>query len=101
MKLSISKLIVLFAVICIINFNCKRQQATPVYTGYPPAVNAIVMTRCAINGCHNSASAAGAGGFDQSTWANSFKGGYGGSIIIPYRSDQSWLYFFINTNPEL
>jgi len=70
-------------------------------TGYPDNIAKIFVTKCSVAGCHDTQSKDGAGGFDLSTWNHLFEGGRNGSSVIPYRSDQSYLMYFINTYPDL
>lgn len=68
---------------------------------YPDEPGKIFVTKCAISGCHNTASKDAAGGLDMSTWENLFKGARGGSAVIPYSSEHSFLVNFINTFSDL
>src|SRR5438309_7936537 len=68
---------------------------------YPDNIANIFITKCATAGCHNTKSKDGAGGFDLSTWDHLFEGGRNGSSVIPYRPDQSFLMYFINTYADL
>src|SRR5258707_562752 len=70
-------------------------------TDYPDEISKIMVTKCATSGCHNSASKVGAGGLDLSSWSHLFEGAVNGSSVIPYRSDQSYLMYFINTYSDL
>lgn len=71
---------------------------TPDTSNYPADVAAIINTKCSISGCHNTQSKDAAGGLSMTTWEDLFKGGNGGSVVIPYRPDQSWLMFYVNTD---
>src|SRR5437868_5562058 len=64
---------------------------------YPDDVGKIFVTKCAVSGCHNTKSKDAAAGLDMSTWDALFNGSRGGSAVVPYRSDQSFLVNFINT----
>jgi YVTN family beta-propeller protein len=68
---------------------------------YPDDVAAIIVNKCATSGCHNTQSKDAASGLDLSTWEKMFLGNNSGATVIPYRSDQSTLCYFINTNPAL
>lgn len=68
---------------------------------YPDEVAKIMVTKCAVPGCHNTQSADGAAGLDLSTWEKMFDGSRGGTAVIPYRSDQSFLINFINTYDDI
>ncbi len=63
---------------------------------YPPDVGKIFITHCAQAGCHNARSKGAAGGLDLSTWTALFEGSSGGSAVIPFRTDHSFLLNFIN-----
>lgn len=103
-KSTLLKITAVVAVICmtVISYNCKKQQAAAVVdNGYPASVGQIITTKCAAgSGCHNSESAGSAANLDLSTWTNAFKGSVHGAMIIPYSSNQSWVYYYINTNPN-
>ena len=66
--------------------------------GYPENIGRIMIESCATAGCHNDVSAPGAGGLSLSSWDKLFEGSRGGSSIVPYRPDQSFLLFFVNTD---
>ncbi|HUM47962.1 MAG TPA: YncE family protein, partial [Chitinophagales bacterium] len=67
-------------------------------SNYPTDVANIITTKCATSGCHNEKSKVAAGGLSMETWEELFEGGKGGSVVIPYRPDQSWLMYYINTD---
>ena len=66
--------------------------------GYPPEIAEILVNSCATTGCHNTVSKNAAGGLDLSSWDALFEGGFGGAAVVPYRSDQSYLTFFLNSD---
>jgi YVTN family beta-propeller protein len=68
---------------------------------YPAEVAEILVKKCATSGCHNTASKDAAAGLDLSTWDNMFLGTRSGATVVPYRSDQSTLFYFINTDTAL
>lgn len=70
-------------------------------SGYPTDVGQIFLGKCATSGCHNSASAHAAAGIDLSSWESLFRGGRNNACVIPYRPDQSTLFFSVNTFTEL
>ncbi len=84
---------------------CKYDQVEPVVPFddgcYPPAVAEIIVKKCATAGCHNTLSKDAASGLDLSTWENMFLGNRNGATVIPYRSDQSTLFYFVNTDTLL
>ncbi len=70
-------------------------------SGYPLAIEQIVVNRCATAGCHNQASYQNAGGLLLDSWENMMKGGNNGSVIVPFSPGNSPLLFFINTHEAL
>lgn len=70
----------------------------PNLTAFPAEVNAIVSTKCSVTGCHTSNAKEAAGGFSMETWTQTFEGGNGGAMIIPYSPDQSWVMYYTNTD---
>ncbi|MBA3647849.1 MAG: hypothetical protein H0W62_04745 [Chitinophagales bacterium] len=79
--------------------SCKKDNSSTIIpSDYPADVAKIVDTKCSVTGCHNTASKLGAGSLDMSTWTHLFEGGSGGSVVIPYRSDESYVMFFVNTD---
>ena len=87
--------------ICLLIAACRADE--PIIdigaSGYPNDVGKIILTKCATPGCHNATSKDASGGFNLSSWDHLFEGGRNGSSIIPYRTDQSFFLFFINTYP--
>jgi len=82
-------------------FSCTYRQYETFQTRielscFPPEVGRIFITHCAQAGCHNAKSKGAAGGLDLSTWTALFEGASGGSAVIPYRIDHSYLINFIN-----
>ncbi len=69
--------------------------------GYPPQIEKIIQSNCAVSGCHNSASKQAAGGINLESWQSLFEGSNSGSPVIPFSSRFSPLMYFINTYPEL
>lgn len=70
-------------------------------SGYPAEVGQIIVESCATKGCHNQQSAAAAAGLNLETWDDLFKGSRGGSPVIPYSPDLSYLLFSVNTDSTL
>jgi len=68
---------------------------------YPNDIGKIITTNCSVSGCHNTASAGAAAGYNLDTWTTMFAGADNGSPVIPYSSKFSSLCYFINTYPEL
>ncbi|MEI6815088.1 MAG: YncE family protein [Bacteroidota bacterium] len=70
-------------------------------SGYPTAIENIILRKCSVAGCHTTQSKNAAAGLDLSTWDHLFEGSKNGSAVIPFRADQSFLMYFINTFPDL
>ncbi|MFN9596378.1 MAG: c-type cytochrome domain-containing protein, partial [Bacteroidota bacterium] len=80
--------------------SCKYDVAPEPFDDgcYPPEVAEILVKKCATSGCHNTISKDAASGLDLSTWEAMFQGNRNGAVCVPYRSDQSTLFFYINTD---
>ncbi|MGB3074744.1 MAG: c-type cytochrome domain-containing protein, partial [Chitinophagales bacterium] len=79
--------------------GCKKDKSSEVdVSNFPSEVGKILNTKCSISGCHNEKSKGAAGGLAMETWEQLFQGGTGGSVVIPYRPDQSWFMYYINTD---
>lgn len=81
--------------------TCRKDKGSPDYAGYPDEVGKIIVNKCAVSGCHNSISKDACVGLDLSSWENLFKGGRNNSSVIPYRPDQSFLLFSVNTFDDI
>jgi YVTN family beta-propeller protein len=79
----------------------KDRTKAPDNSGYPDNVAAIIVTKCATAGCHNTTSKDGAAGLDMSTWENLMKGGKAGAAVIAYYHAQSTVFLFTNTDTLL
>jgi DNA-binding beta-propeller fold protein YncE len=106
--MSIRSLAFIFSVITLaIAFpGCKKDKPdpdpVPFNNGcYPPEIAEIIVRKCATAGCHNTISKDAASGLDLTTWETMFQGNRNGATTIPYRSDQSTLFYFINTDTTL
>lgn len=99
MKISISKLFLSFWLVIPALSGCKVD--SPIIdvdgSGYPEEVGKIVLTKCAISGCHNNKSKDGAAGLSLLTWENLFEGTRNGAAVIPYSHTQSTFFLFTNT----
>ena len=79
--------------------SCTYDKIEPVaVTGYPKAVENILVTKCANEGCHNPQSRSAAAGLDFSTWDLMFDGGRNGTSVIPYSVDYSFMLYTVNTD---
>ena len=88
--------------ICICLYSCSKDPLViESYNDYPKEIGDITLAQCATQGCHNEASKGGAAGLSLASWEKLFEGSNGGSTVIPYRPDQSFLFFSINTFPDL
>lgn len=67
---------------------------------YPQDIGEIMVGKCAISGCHNTASHLAASGLDLSTWETMMQGSRNGAVNIPFSYGQSSLFLFTNTYPE-
>lgn len=79
--------------------GCQKDKSSEAdVSNYPAEVGKIITGKCATSGCHVEQSKLAAGALAMETWDQLFKGGSGGAVVIPYRPDQSWLMFYINTD---
>ncbi|MFK7808295.1 MAG: YncE family protein [Saprospiraceae bacterium] len=103
-KSSLKSSCIYFFVIALLLSGCSsddEQEGTNDNSdGYPAEVSQIITTKCATAGCHNDISRVAAAGLSMKTWDRLFEGSRGGSAVVPYRTDQSFLLFFVNTDPE-
>jgi len=77
--------------------SCKHEaEELEANTKFPPQIEAIVSTKCAVSGCHNEKSKAAAAGLSLETWNALFKGGNGGSVVIPYNTENSTFMYYVN-----
>ncbi|MDQ3109690.1 MAG: YncE family protein [Bacteroidota bacterium] len=85
--------------VCICCFQFCRKDPLPMdeSCGYTTPIGQLVLGKCATPGCHTTASSSECAGLDLSTWENLFKGGKNNSSVIPFRPDQSYLLFSVNT----
>ena len=70
-------------------------------SGYPADIDAIIMGKCAIPGCHNASSSSTSGSLNLTTLENLMNGSINGSVIIPFRSDLSSMLYFTNVDSSL
>jgi YVTN family beta-propeller protein len=81
--------------------SCKKDVGEANLGDYPNDVGKIIALKCATQGCHDAKSKNAASGLDLSSWQSLFEGSNSGNAVIPFRSDFSTLFYFINTYPEL
>ncbi|HMT28356.1 MAG TPA: beta-propeller fold lactonase family protein [Bacteroidia bacterium] len=91
------------AIIAFSACNDDKENPAPVFKDgcYPPGIAQIMVNKCASAGCHNTISKDAASGLDLSTWELMFLGNRNGAAVVPYRSDQSTLCYFTNTDTLL
>ncbi|HET6245126.1 MAG: hypothetical protein H0V01_14100 [Bacteroidetes bacterium] len=68
---------------------------------YPKEIAKIILSKCAVPGCHNNISKDAAGGLSLETWDKMFEGSRTGAITIPFNHRQSPLFLFVNTFDDL
>ncbi len=68
---------------------------------FPPDVAKILVSKCAISGCHNAASYANAGNLRLDSWDALFNGSNNGAAVVPYSPAYSPLLYFVNTDSSL
>ncbi|MBX7110080.1 MAG: YncE family protein [Chitinophagales bacterium] len=94
-----AKYLIAACMVLLVLQSCRKDKSAQAnLSNYPEQVGKIINTQCAISGCHNQNSKAAAGGLSLETWNQLFEGGSSGSVVIPYRPDQSWLMYFVNTD---
>lgn len=85
--------------VCMVVLGCRKEGK---WGGdYPEEVGKILVANCATSGCHEGQSAVGAGGLNLENWASLFEGSRGGSPVIPYCPEQSYMLFSVNTDTNL
>lgn len=81
--------------------GCKPENPDNLAANYPEDIAPILNLKCATSGCHNTQSALAAGGLNLESWSDLFEGSRGGSPIIPYSPELSYLLFSVNTDITL
>lgn len=103
MKSKVIYVIVAFVLCASVYSGCKQDE--PAFdlegSGYPDEIGQIILSNCAISGCHNSASAHAAAGLELTSWETMFKGDRNGAVIIPYSHEHSTLFMYCNTYEDL
>lgn len=91
------------ATILVLTHACTWNKEEVVFkeSGYPKEVDAIITAKCSISGCHNDKSKGAAAGLALETWDHLFEGSRGGAVVIPFRSDFSTLFYYVNTDSTL
>lgn len=81
-------------------FGCNRNKLEPAFD-YPDDLSKLMRKTCATKGCHDATSAAAVGGLNMESWATMFEGSRGGSPVVPYSPELSFLLYSINTDENL
>lgn len=87
-------------IVCLVS-TCTNEKGIPDYNQFPDDVGKIIFTKCATPGCHTDISKGASGGLSMESWDKLFEGGTGSACVIPYRSDYSTLFAYINTYSDL
>ncbi|MEM7035638.1 MAG: cytochrome D1 domain-containing protein [Bacteroidota bacterium] len=82
-------------------WGCRKIEDPAPEHCFPEDIGEILVTNCATTGCHDDNSFAQEGRLSLTTWENMFQGSRAGAAVIPYRVDQSYLLFFMNTDSTL
>lgn len=102
-KITTALFMLSFGLVLFFYSSCKKEYT--VVNGnseFPLEVQRIFQNKCATSGCHNDKSFQNAAGLNLTTWENLvYKGGVSGSVVIPFRPQNSSLFQFCNTYPDL
>lgn len=95
--------VIAFAVVAFSWPSCKKD---PLIfdleaSGYPKDVGILILTNCAVPGCHTEASKNAAAGLDLSSWDALMSGDRNGAVCIPYAHEYSTLFMFTNPYADL
>lgn len=88
----------LICLILLVFTSCRKPDLSDAVHHYPEEIAPLLRNNCAISGCHESTSAAGAGGLNLDTWEDLFKGARGGSPVVPYNPEQSYILQALSTD---
>jgi DNA-binding beta-propeller fold protein YncE len=97
-------LYVLVICVCALLSSCKTDDPLidSAGSGYPADIGKIMLTTCAVSGCHNTQSKNAAAGLDLSTWSKMFEGDRSGNNpTIPFSHGFSTTFLFSNTFADL
>jgi YVTN family beta-propeller protein len=104
MKKILFTLCIIFILIGTIVYSGCRRDVPSFDLGaskYPEAIANIVMTKCAVSGCHNTQSKDAAAGLDLSSWDKMMEGDRNGAVCVPYSSEYSTMFMFTNTFSDM
>jgi YVTN family beta-propeller protein len=95
------KYLLLLIVMC--GISCKHYYEFPGLdeSSYPKEIGVILLSKCAVSGCHNNLSYSAAANLNLSSWEKMFDGSSSGSVAIPFRADFSTLCYFTNIDSSL
>ena len=99
-KLSLFIVVVVTISLCVFS-TCKYDKGVPDYNNYPADIGKIMVTKCAVAGCHNEKSKNAAGGLSLFSWEKMFEGGTTSACVIPFRADFSTTCYYVNTYTDL
>ncbi len=87
----------------IVYTGCKRDVPVIdlVSAQYPAKIGNIILTQCAVSGCHNTLSKDAAAGLDLTSWSTMMQGDRNGAVCIPYAADYSTMFLYTNTHSDL
>lgn len=103
MKLRYAFFALLFAAIIVIPNACRKDEPLLDLDAaqYPDDIGKIMLTKCAVSGCHNDASANGAAGLNLSSWEKMMQGDRNGAVVIPFSHEYSTTFIFCNSFADL
>lgn len=87
--------------VLLLALGCKRDKVQANTSNYPDEIAAILQQTCSASGCHTSQSAEGAAGLNLESWESLFKGSRGGSPVVPFSPDFSYLLYSVNSDSSL
>ena len=101
MKQLLLSVCVILAIGSAVVSSCVHKPFTPAITNdgnFPQAVARILVTKCAVSGCHNAASYANADSLLLDSWEHLFNGDNSGAVVVPFSPLYSPLLYFVNTD---
>ncbi len=102
MKRLIPVLILAAIIMTSVIVSCvHKPNLVPVSGNFPPEVANILIRKCAVSGCHNTASYKNSDGLLLDTWEHLMQGGVSGAEVVAYSPKYSPLLYFCNTNEAL
>jgi DNA-binding beta-propeller fold protein YncE len=83
---------------CLLLSGCTWDNLSNQTSAYPTEIADVLRASCATSGCHTTQSAEAAAGLNLETWQGLFLGSRGGSAVIPYSPELSYLLYSVNTD---